>query len=146
VAQLGKVRSRLTSLALAAVLALAGASAEASPGARRRVVSTSSSIVILEPIRFRGATAALDPRSNPMLDTIAATFLANTDLELIEVRAYGPDAPAGARSQLGLARARRIVEALIGRGVAPARLRAVSARTATGGPEFVIVLRRSQPG
>jgi hypothetical protein len=138
------VSSRLALLVLAVTLALAGAAA-AEPDRRRPVVTTTSSITILEPIRFLGAGAAIDPRSHPMLDTIAATFVAHTDLELIEVRVYAPDASLGAR-QLARVRARRIVEALVGRGVAPARLRPVGARAASHGPELVIVRRRSGPG
>lgn len=135
---------RLAFLVLAAALTLPGVAA-AEPPARRPVVMTTSSMVILEPIRFHGATAALDARSTLMLDTVASTFVAPSDLELIEVRAYGPEAPAGARQQLGLARAKRIVAALIRRGVAPARLRAVGTAAAAAGPELVIIRRRSDP-
>ncbi len=112
--------------------------------ARRRIVTASTQLVILEPLRFHVAAPALDARSAPMLDAIAAAFIGNPDLEIIEVRAGGPDAPAGAHQRLGLARAEQVVDALVARGVARARLRpvGVSAR-AVAGPEFLIVRRRS---
>ena len=125
----------------------AAAEAPGGPPIRRRAVVTSSTMTVLEPIRFVGATATIDPRSEPMLDALAETFQAHPDLELIEVRAYGPDAPAGAAQRLGLARAIRIAEALAARGVAPARLVPVGEAAPPAGspatPELRIVRRRS---
>lgn len=127
-------------LAIASVAGMArDAGADHSPP-RPRVVTTSTSMVILEPIRFVGTSAAIDSRSDAMLDTIATTFNGHTDLALIEVRVHGP---------LGLARARSVVEALAARGVARRRLRPVGkpapaahSGTLSPGPEFRILRRR----
>jgi outer membrane protein OmpA-like peptidoglycan-associated protein len=112
---------------------------------RRRVVTTSTTMTVLEPVQFIGASAAIDPSSSAMLDAIATTFVDNTDLELIEVRAYGFDAPPGSRLELGRARAAHIVEALVARGVSRGRLRPVGFATGASspGPELVILRRRN---
>ena len=90
--------------------------------AERRVV-TETSIEIMGPIRFEGATARLDRHrtTQHLLDAVAATFNGNPSILLVEVRAYGADAKFQ-RGLLGSQRARVIVEALVKRGVERKRL------------------------
>jgi outer membrane protein OmpA-like peptidoglycan-associated protein len=88
----------------------------------RRVV-TDTSIEILGPIHFEGATARLHPgrSTQHMLDAVANTFVGNPSILKVEVRAYGTDATAQ-RGLLGMQRARAIVVALAERGVDARRL------------------------
>lgn len=112
----------------------------------RRILTTTSSLVVLEPIRFVGATDALDPRSAATLDAVAAGFLVHADLALIEVRAYAADVPPQARPPLAAARAVRVVEALVARGVPRARLVPAGDATApaanAAAPTELRILRR----
>jgi outer membrane protein OmpA-like peptidoglycan-associated protein len=103
-------------LVIALVLAAGVAHAE------RRVI-TETSIEILGPLRFEGATARLDrgKSTQRMLDGLARTFIGNPSILKIEVRAYGADA-AHQRGLLGSQRARAIVLALVQRGVGANRL------------------------
>ena len=90
--------------------------------AERRVI-TETSIEIMGPIRFEGATARLARQRSTqhMLDAVAATFNGNPSITLVEVRAYGADAKFQ-RGLLGSQRARAIVAALVQRGVDKKRL------------------------
>ena len=90
--------------------------------AERHVV-TETSIEILGPIHFDGATARLHPGKSTqhMLDAVADAFNGNPSIVKVEVRAYGSDATAQ-RGLLGVQRARAIVVALVARGVAANRL------------------------
>jgi outer membrane protein OmpA-like peptidoglycan-associated protein len=90
--------------------------------AERKVI-TETSIEIIGPIKFEGATAQLShaPSTQKMLDAIAQTFNGNPSILEVEVRAYGADAKYQ-RGVLASARARAIVHALVARGVDPKRL------------------------
>jgi len=90
--------------------------------AERKVV-TETSIEIIGPIRFEGATAELahTASTQKMLDAIAQTVNGNPSILEVEVRAYGVDAKSQ-RGVLASARARAIVNALVQRGVDPKRL------------------------
>ena len=90
--------------------------------AERKVV-TETSIEIIGPIKFDGATAQLShaPSTQKMLDAIAQTFIGNPSILEVEVRAYGADAKFQ-RGVLASARARAIVHALVQRGVEAKRL------------------------
>ena len=90
--------------------------------AERKVV-TETSIEILGPIHFDGATARLSRSKSTqhMLDAIASTFVGNPSIRQVEIRAYGFDAKAQ-RGLLGAQRARAIVMALVARGVEAKRL------------------------
>ena len=90
--------------------------------AERRVI-TETSIEIIGPIRFEGASARLDRHRSTqhMLDAVAATFNGNPSILQVEVRAYGADATFQ-RGLLGSQRARAIVAALVKRGVDKKRL------------------------
>lgn len=90
--------------------------------AERRVI-TETSIEIIGPIRFEGASARLDRQRSTqhMLDAVAETFIGNPSILQVEVRAYGADATFQ-RGLLGAQRARAIVAALVQRGVDKKRL------------------------
>jgi outer membrane protein OmpA-like peptidoglycan-associated protein len=90
--------------------------------AERRVI-TETSIEIIGPIRFEGASARIDRgrSTQKMLDAVAATFNGNPSILQVEVRAYGADAKYQ-RGLLGSQRARAIVAALVQRGVDLKRL------------------------
>ncbi|HEX7702485.1 MAG TPA: OmpA family protein [Kofleriaceae bacterium] len=105
--------------ALLMVCALVG-SAEA----RRRVVVVETSIEILDSVRFVGTTANMTVASSRMLDAVARTLDGNPSITKLEVVAYGSDAQTNPLGQIGLGerRAKAIVNALILRGVDPARL------------------------
>jgi outer membrane protein OmpA-like peptidoglycan-associated protein len=133
------------------LLALAGATAAADPvpgplAPKRRVVVTDTSYEVIETIRFAGATATLAAESSKMLDAVARVLDGNPEIQLIEIRAYGAG-PARGRQAVADARARAIADELVRRGIDAARLRtngiARPPRGASGGPEFVIVRRRS---
>jgi len=93
------------------------------PGTRQ--VTTSTSISVLDPVKFLGASARLDPSSLPMLDAIATTLLGDPAIRALEVQAYGDDAPPEHQQQLGTQRALAIVAYLVYRGVPRGRLDAV---------------------
>jgi outer membrane protein OmpA-like peptidoglycan-associated protein len=108
-----------TVMAILMMCALVG-SAEA----KRRVVVVDTSIEILDSIRFVGTTANLTVASSRMLDAVARTLDGNPSITKLEVIAYGSDARTNPLAQIGLGerRAKVIVNALILRGVDPARL------------------------
>ena len=103
----------------------------------RRVV-TSSSIEILDPITFVGATPAIAPSSKKIIDAIAQTLQSNPSIRLLEVRASGADA---SRDQwlLGQRRTFAIIGELVRRGISPARLQAGGQTPGNPSPEFIIV-------
>lgn len=92
--------------------------------AKRRVVVVDTSIEILDSIRFVGTTANMTVASSRMLDAVARTLDSNPSITKLEVIAYGNDARTNPLGQIGLGerRATAIVDALILRGVDPARL------------------------
>jgi len=89
-----------------------------------RVVTTDTSIEIFDRIEFVGTTATIAPCSLRTIAFMAEALVGNPQLRVIEVHASGADAGFGA-TVLGRARAQAVVAALVARGVAPARLRAV---------------------
>jgi outer membrane protein OmpA-like peptidoglycan-associated protein len=114
---------------------------------RRRVVVTEASAPELLPdIAFEGLSATISVTSLRTLDLIASTLAANPSIELVEVIAYGSDGDARFQQVIGAARAQKIVDELIQRGVPSRRLRAAGmARPAAGHssrPELWIVRRR----
>jgi outer membrane protein OmpA-like peptidoglycan-associated protein len=132
----------------ALVLAILASTAVADPGdPPRRVVVSSSSVQVLAPIQFTGATAALTPESAPMLDAIARTLDGNPELRVIEVRAFGATGTSRARQTLADRRARAIAAQLVRRGIAANRLRphgiARPPGGAAGDPEIRILVRGS---
>jgi outer membrane protein OmpA-like peptidoglycan-associated protein len=117
--------------------------------AERKVI-TETSIEIIGPIEFVGASAQLHPgkSTTKMLDAIAQTFLGNPSITKVEIRAYGADAKFQ-RGLLGAQRARTIVAALVARGVESKRLVARgygAPRTGdSADPSFFILARETEP-
>jgi len=152
------MRGRLVVVALIAACRSAPAPAPAQPASRessaraepdkperQRLVVTSTSVEILDPIQFLAGSPALDPRSARILDAIASTLLGNPSIRLVEVHAYGADALAQFQARVGADRAQTIVNELVARGVDRKRLVAAGKATAPNGrpsaPEFEILLR-----
>lgn len=86
------------------------------------MVVTETQVEILDPIRFLTGSAAIDPRSTPILDAIASTLAGNPSIKLIAVRAYGADALVQFRGRVGAERAQAVIEQLVARGVSRSRL------------------------
>ena len=86
------------------------------------MVVTDTQVEILDPIRFLTGSAALDPRSTPVLDAIASTLTGNPSIKLVAIHAYGADALVQFRGRIGAERAQVIVDQLVVRGVARNRL------------------------
>ena len=127
----------------------AGADVPWLPRRPGRTITTSTSMVILDRIRFVGATAIIDPASRPILDAMASTLAGNPSIRLVEVRAFGPEAGPHAELWLGQQRAQHVTDELIARGVERVRLRPRGAVTpptqGSAGPEFLIVRRDTDP-
>jgi hypothetical protein len=132
-----------SALALAVLCCLAGNGA-----ARGRVVVVDTSIEILQPVRFVGATSNI-ASSQRMLDAVAETLIGNPSIKKLEVIAYGNDAPVGPLGQIALGerRARSVVGELVRRGVEAARLQASGGlhpeHGNDTGPMFLILARSS---
>lgn len=90
----------------------------AAPAEPRRTVVTDGKVEVLDPITFVEGAADVTPGSTPILDAVAATLASDPSLRLVEVQVSAAD------GQLAQDRAERILEELVGRGVAPERLRA----------------------
>jgi outer membrane protein OmpA-like peptidoglycan-associated protein len=117
--------------------------------AERKVV-TETSIEIIGPIEFAGASSRLHPgkSTTKMLDAIAQTLLGNPSITKVEIRAYGADATFQ-RGLLGTQRARVIVAALVARGVDGKRLVARGYGAPRAGesadPSLFILARETEP-
>lgn len=85
-------------------------------GCRHRIVSTSSSLELLDAVTFSGGTAELAPPSYRTLEHVAHTLIANPSLRVIEVRGHGDAVP------LAQQRAEVVAAYLRAQGVAAARL------------------------
>src|SRR5262245_31725274 len=94
--------------ALVSILLVMLAAGAATADPLRRTVVPESSVEILGPIQFTGATAAITPESGPMLDAIAHTLDGNPELRVIEVRAFGATGTTRTRQTLADRRARAI--------------------------------------
>ena len=92
---------------------------------RGRVVMTSTSIEVLENVHFEHRSAAIMPRSLPLLDAIVTTLQGNPDITLIEIQGHtderGDDA---ANLRLSTRRARAVRDYLVAKGIAASRLEA----------------------
>jgi outer membrane protein OmpA-like peptidoglycan-associated protein len=91
----------------------------------RRVI-TETSIEILDNIEFIGDTIQLDPRSMRMIDAVAQTFIGNPSIKRVEVMVNVVPGALGVERARWLAtqRATVVVDAIVSRGVDPARLSA----------------------
>lgn len=91
-----------------------------------RVQVKEKEIVISDVIYFRVGSAEVDERSVSLLDEIAATMKGATQIELVEIQGHA-DARGNAAQNVRLTqqRAEAVLQALVSRGVAQARLTAV---------------------
>ena len=101
-----------------------GEEGHAAPGCRtRRIVTTTTSIELLDLIEFAGNTAELAPPSYRTLDHVAATLIANPSILAIEVRGHSDSLlHPTERAELARQRAEVVVAYLVARGVAASRL------------------------
>jgi len=97
------------------LLLLVGACA--GPAQKQRIVTTSTSIEILEPIRFAAGSAELSATSGKTLDVVASTLAGNPSIKLIRVEAYSKTSTTLAGERAEVVRA-----ALISRGIDGERL------------------------
>jgi outer membrane protein OmpA-like peptidoglycan-associated protein len=104
-------------------------------------VITETSIEILDPITFLPGSAALEPSSLRMLDAVARTLDGNPSIKLLAVQAFGVDTVAALQARLGATRAQAVVDELVARGVARARLLAEGdAKPPAGSANAVVLL------
>ncbi|HEU0036125.1 MAG TPA: OmpA family protein [Kofleriaceae bacterium] len=127
---------------------------------RGRVIVSSSSIEILQPVHFQANRATLMPTAYPVLDAVATTLRNHPDIVLVEIQGHtdelGDDAVNLALSER---RAREVVRYLVAKGVDASRLTAAgygetqpldrahvpSAWAKNRRVEFVILRRDSDP-
>jgi outer membrane protein OmpA-like peptidoglycan-associated protein len=88
----------------------------------KRHVVTTTSITILDNLRFVPGSAAFDPTTTPILDAVAQTLDGNPSIQLVEIRAYGEDALPGLQWVTAQLRAQHIVSYLVDHGIAGERL------------------------
>lgn len=101
-----------------------GVNGGATEGCRtRRIVTTSTSIEILEPVGFVDNTAQPTPASYRTIAAVARTLLDNPSILLLEVRGHSDSLlhPAE-RAELARRRAEVVAEHLVAEGVDAARL------------------------
>ncbi len=90
---------------------------------RGRTVVTSTSISILDDLRFKPQSAIIEKETLPILDAFAQTMLGNPSLQLVAIRVFAEDvAPPWQRIVANL-RARTVVDYVVARGVPRTRLR-----------------------
>lgn len=110
--------ARLARIALFVLIAACGGSSKKGP---KKVVTSETQIEILELITFTGEVE-LTPGSYKTLDSIASTLVANPSIQLIEVQVYILEGDEATRQELADRRARLLVDYLVGKQVAAARL------------------------
>jgi TPR repeat protein/outer membrane protein OmpA-like peptidoglycan-associated protein len=89
-----------------------------------RVRLSESRIEIDEKVQFATASAVIEPVSFPLLDEVAATLNAHPDLDFVEIAGHADARGSDAQNvPLTKARAASVLDALVQRGVARARLR-----------------------
>jgi outer membrane protein OmpA-like peptidoglycan-associated protein len=111
---------------LVAAIALGMFSACAHPSKRSgRVVVTGTSPEILDPVSFKPGTAELEPRSLPILDSVASTLLGNPSILEVEVQSHTDErGDDDVNLELSEQRAQVVMKYLVDKGVAPSRLTA----------------------
>jgi len=135
--------ARIARISLVALAAACGGSSS-NQSQPKKVVTSEATVEILDPVSFTGE-AELAPSSHPILDSVASTLDGNPSIKLVEVEVHVADGDAEARQQLADRRAQAIVDYLVGKGVAAARLRAKGLVTPAADPKnpvsFVILER-----
>lgn len=90
---------------------------------RGRTVVTSTSITILDDLRFKPGSAIIETQTLPILDAFASTMTGNPSLQLVAVRVFAADVAPQWQQIVADLRARTVVEYVVARGVSRARLR-----------------------
>lgn len=90
---------------------------------RKRTVVTSTSITLLDNLEFMPGSATIDPRTTPILDAFAQTMVGNPSLQLVTIRVFADDVPAHWQRIIADQRARNVIDYVVARGVARARMR-----------------------
>jgi outer membrane protein OmpA-like peptidoglycan-associated protein len=91
---------------------------------RGRTVVTSTSITILDDLRFKPGSAIIEKKTLPILDTFAQTMVGNPSLQLVVVRVFAEDVAPQWQQIVAELRARTVVDYVVAHGVARTRLRA----------------------
>lgn len=90
------------------------------------VIVQDNNVLILEKIQFKTGSAEILAQSMPIVEAVAATLKGNTQLELLEVQGHADIRGAEyANVKLTQARAESVVKAIVERGVAASRVRAM---------------------
>ena len=129
------VRNLIAILAVAAACGGSPKHAGTSGDKPGRVVVSETTIEILDPIAFVGDTAELAPTSNPMLDATATTLNGAPDIKVVEIVVHGAD------KALAEQRAKTVLDQLVARKVAAARLRSSAGDEGAVRVAFVILER-----
>jgi OmpA-OmpF porin, OOP family len=111
--------ARALSIALFALTVACGGASSNKP---KTVVTSETTIEVLDPVSFTGE-AELAPSSSKILDAVASTLEGNPSIKLVEVQVFVIDGDEATRQQRADRRAQAIVDYLVGKGVAAARLR-----------------------
>jgi outer membrane protein OmpA-like peptidoglycan-associated protein len=90
---------------------------------RGRTVVTSTSITILDDLRFKPGSAIIEQKTLPILDAFAQTMVGNPSLQLVAVRVFAADVAPQWQQIVAELRARTVVDYVVARGVSRARLR-----------------------
>jgi outer membrane protein OmpA-like peptidoglycan-associated protein len=90
---------------------------------RGRTVVTSTSISILDDLRFKPGSAIIEKKTLPILDAFASAMVGNPSLQLVVVRVFAADAAPQWQQTVADLRARTVVDYVVARGVARSRLR-----------------------
>jgi outer membrane protein OmpA-like peptidoglycan-associated protein len=90
------------------------------------VVLTEKAIELRQPVFFATDRATIEERSHALLDEVASVLNAHPELERIAIEGHSDNTGSAAHNRtLSKARAAAVLDALVQRGVAPNRLRAV---------------------
>jgi len=90
---------------------------------RGRTVVTSTSITILDDLRFKPGSAIIETKTLPILDAFAQTMAGNPSLQLVVVRVFAADVAPQWQQIVADLRARTVVDYVVARGVSRSRLR-----------------------
>jgi outer membrane protein OmpA-like peptidoglycan-associated protein len=89
---------------------------------RGRTVVTSTSITILDDLRFKPGSAIIEKATLPILDAFAQTMQGNPSLQIVKVRTFAADVAPQWQQIVADLRARTVVDYVVAHGVARSRL------------------------
>jgi outer membrane protein OmpA-like peptidoglycan-associated protein len=90
---------------------------------RGRTVVTSTSITLLDDLRFKPGSAIIEKKTLPILDAFAQTMVGNPSLQLVAVRVFAADVAPQWQQIVADLRARTVVDYVVAQGVSRSRLR-----------------------